>query len=886
MTLKKQIAMLCCTLVVFYSNAQTITLKGSVKDSLQNPLSYANVLAKPADVTKNLQFAITDDDGLYKLELTKNDTYTISVSYMGYKTASFKFIATENSQKNIVLKDAPNQLQEVIIEMPVTVKEDTITYNTNKFVTGEERKLKNVLKKLPGVEVDKNGGVTVQGKKVTKMLVEGKKFFGGSSKLAVENIPANAVDKIQVIDNYNEIAFLKNVSDTDEMAMNIQLKEDKKQFAFGDIEVGKGNQDFYRTHSNLFYYSPKTNVNFIGNLNNTGEKTFTFKDYMSFQGGISAILKGDGAIYNISRSDFANFMETQDLVNSTNKFGALNITKVVNTKLDISGYAIFSHTNNKALVESVNQYEAFTEEKENTSSNRNILGIGKFNLEYAPTPNEQWYVKTQLKKTDNLNESGIISIINETNNVINEINSGIATYINQNIEWHKKLSNKHTFSIAADVTFDQNNPTTLWETNNPILQGLIPVETAENYVLNQLKETKNTTINSIFKHYWVLNNFNHIYTTVGNKYSNESFFTNDSQQLENGIENNFSASGFGNNLDYKLNDFFVGVHYKFKTGIFEFKQGAFLHNFNWHLNQETSIKNNKIVVLPDFSTTIKFSNSKKLKLNYQLKSSFSNASKLANRFYLQSYNSVFKGNATLENQLYHTARLYYSRFSLYRGLMLFGGVNYTKKITGIQNAVQFENANYFISPILVDNPEERWNVNLDLSKKIKKFKYGLDTSISTSTYLQNINEDFVTNKSNTYSYTLSAKTLFDKFPTIEAGFNQSIGKYTSSNQKSTFITNKPFVTIDYDFFKNFIFSFEYESYHYQNKTFNEKNTYQLANATLSYKNEESAWSFKLDAQNLFDIQFKQQNSFSLYLISDTKTYVLPRMLMFSIAYNL
>ena len=96
--------------------------------------------------------------------------------------------------------------------MPVTVKGDTTTFKTEKFITGEERKLKNVLKKLPGVEVDKKGNVTVQGKKVTKMLVDNKKFFGGNSKLAVENIPANAVGDIEVIDNYNEVAFLKKDS--------------------------------------------------------------------------------------------------------------------------------------------------------------------------------------------------------------------------------------------------------------------------------------------------------------------------------------------------------------------------------------------------------------------------------------------------------------------------------------------------------------------------------------------------------------------------------------------------------------------------------------------------------------------------------------------------
>ena len=886
MIIKKILVLSFVFYTSFFTNAQTITIKGSVKDSLQNPLSYANVIAKPADVSKNLQFSITDDDGLYKLELTKNDVYTISVSYMGFKTANFKFTATENLLKNVVLKDAPNQLQEVVIEMPVTFKEDTITYNTNKFVTGEERKLKNVLKKLPGVEVDKNGGVTVQGKKITTMLVEGKKFFGGGSKLAVENIPANAVDKIQVIDNYNEIAFLKNVSDSEEMAMNILLKEDKKQFAFGDIEVGKGNQDFYRAHSNLFYYSPKTNVNFIGNLNNTGEKTFTFKDYMSFQGGISAVLKGDGSIYNVSASDFASFMETQDLVTSTNKFGALNISKVVNSKLDISGYAIFSHSKNETFKASINEYTTFTEETENTSASKNILGVGKFNIEYAPTTNQQWYFKTQFKKTDNLKNNSIISSIeNEDRSIFSE-NNAEAVYLNQNIEWHQKKSNKHTFSFAADVTYDKNNPTTLWETNQAILQGLIPVEASENYRINQQKKIQNTTIHSVFKHYWVLNNFNHIYTTLGNKYSNESFFTEDSQQLENGTINNFATAGFRNDLDYRLNDLFVGVHYKFKTGVFEFKQGAFLHNFNWELNQQFSNKSNKIVMLPDFSAEIKFSNSKKIKINYQLKSAFSDASKLANRFYLQSYNSVYKGNENLENELYHTARMYYSRFSLYRGLMLFGGINYTKKIDGLQNAVQFNETNRYISPILLSNASENWAFNLNIDKKIKKFKYGLNTRILTSSYLQNINEAFVSNKSNNYSYTLSVKTLFDKFPTIEVGFEQSIGNYTSSNSTSKFITNQPYLNIDYDFLEGFIFSFEYENYNYENKTFNQKNTYQIANSTLSYKNEDSAWSFKLDAQNLFNIKYKQQNSFSSYIISDTKTYILPRIIMFSIGYNL
>jgi len=218
--------------------------------------------------------------------------------------------------------------------------------------------------------------------------------------------------------------------------------------------------------------------------------------------------------------------------------------------------------------------------------------------------------------------------------------------------------------------------------------------------------------------------------------------------------------------------------------------------------------------------------------------------------------------------------------------MLFSGLNYIKKTKGIQNEIQFEGVNQYIVPILVNNPEEQWSFNLGIDKKIKNIKYHVDTKLSTSNYLQNINGLIVNNKSVNNSYKVSAKTLYDKFPIIEFGFEQRTGNYTSSNQTSKFVTNQPYVNIDYNFLEGFIFSFEYENYKYQNKTFNQQNTYQIANTTLSYKKEDSAWSFKINAQNLFNVQFKQQNSFSSYIITDSKTYILPRIVMFSVGYNL
>ncbi|WP_405610638.1 carboxypeptidase-like regulatory domain-containing protein [Polaribacter sp. Asnod1-A03] len=863
--------------------AQKVTLSGSVKDSLQNPMSYANVIAKPKDVSKNLQFAITDNEGYYKLLLEKGDTISISISYLGYKPIEYQFIALKNTKKDFLLQQSSEQLDEVVIEMPVTVRGDTTTYKTDKFVDGSERKLKNVLKKLPGVEVDKNGGVTVQGKKITKMLVDGKKFFGGNSKLAVENIPADAVGNVEVIDNYNEVSFLKGLSDSDEMAMNINLKEDKKRFVFGDVEVGKGNDDFYKASANLFYYSPKTNVNFIGNLNNIGEKTFTFRDYLSFSGGINAVFSGN---FSWKGGDFSQFMQSNDVLKSQQKFGALNITKTATQKLDVSGYAIFSSSETSSFIENQNEYTTFTEQRTNKTATDNLLGIGNLNIEYTPNTKEKWYARTQVKRTNNTKINTVASLINANTNTIATDRDLTATYINQNIEWHKRQSDKHTFSSVFNYVFDKSNQTNFWQTQDDAFNGLIPVTNQNLYLINQLKNTQEQNIDAIFKHFWEINNSNHIYTTVGNKFLNENFLSDDSQILDNGTTNNFSSDAFGNDLNLKLNDFFAGVHYKFRTGIFTVKQGVELHNYKWQLDKQTHLENNKWIVLPDFLAKIEFNKSKKITINYNLKTSFSDVEKFANRFYLQSYNSVFKGNETLENNLYHAASIYYSRFSLYRGLMLYARVNYNKQIQGVRNTVDFNDVNQFLTVKMFDNPSEDVRGSVHLEKSIKNIKYKFDVGFSNNKYLQELNGTIQTNKNNGYNYEVGLETMFDNFPTIEVGVSRDIGKFIASNSTSKFITTEPFVTVDYDFLKGFIFNFDYKRSNYQNKTLNQKNVYEIANTTLSYKNEDSAWSYKISVQNLFDAQFKQSNSFSDYLISDTKTFILPRIIMFSIGYNL
>ena len=209
---------------------QSIRLSGTVKDSIGAPLELANIIATVKSSGAIESYGITDTRGRYRLDLPKGDTYELKVSFLGLKTEIETLTVPEDGEdltRDFVLKEDPNQLDDVelVYEIPVTVKGDTIVYNADSFTNGTERKLGDVLDKLPGVEVNDDGEIEVEGKTVSKVMVEGKDFFDGDSKLATQNIPADAVKKIEVLKNYNEVSQLRGLgNDQDNIALNIKLK--------------------------------------------------------------------------------------------------------------------------------------------------------------------------------------------------------------------------------------------------------------------------------------------------------------------------------------------------------------------------------------------------------------------------------------------------------------------------------------------------------------------------------------------------------------------------------------------------------------------------------------------------------------------------------------
>ena len=261
-------------LMSFSAFAQKVTISGTVKDSLQQPLDVANVVAvNQADQALD-GFGITNPAGFFKINVKANTSYVLKVSYLGFQTKELPITTSNEDIKiDVTLFEQTQNLEEVelVYEIPITIKGDTIVYNTDSFVSGTEKKLADVLEKLPGIEVNDDGEIEVEGKAVSKVMVEGEDFFDGDSKLATKNIPANALDKVEVLRNYSEVSQLSGVTNNqDNIALNIKLKEGKKKFWFGEISGGIGFDERYVVHPKLFYYSPEFSINILTVLNNIG----------------------------------------------------------------------------------------------------------------------------------------------------------------------------------------------------------------------------------------------------------------------------------------------------------------------------------------------------------------------------------------------------------------------------------------------------------------------------------------------------------------------------------------------------------------------------------------------------------------------------------------
>lgn len=881
-----------CYLILFasfISYSQTRTLTGVVSDDANLPLENANVIAKPLQEKASLKFAIADNKGRYRLELDNEVKYEITVSYISFLEEVLVIEANSTSSThNFKLKSSGENLKEIVIKYdfkPLVIKKDTLIYDVKAFANGNERKMKEILEKLPGVEVDKKGNVTVQGKRVTQMQVEGKSFFGGGSKLAVENIPADALDKIEVIDHFNEVGFMKQVSDSDDLAMNIKLKADKKKFVFGDIEAGFGNEKYHLAHAALFYYAPKINVSFIGDINNIGKSTFTFDDLIRFGGGFSNFISGRKSFTNL----YSYTNDNHDVVQNKSRFGALNFSYDASPKLSVSGFGIFSNvltnTKKESQIDYLQNSSTTFENKLQKGDNSSLLAIGNIKLDYSPNKKEKWYYNAQYQSSTNDLMNTINSVTNLNSSLFETISTADNNSVKQYMEWHKSYTSNHTTTLVVNQAYEHNKPINQWLTNEPFFTELIPLQEDKIYTIEQVKKSKNNSIDALFKHYWIINNSNHLYTNIGNNYGTSNFTTSEKQLLTNGTINDFASSGYGNDIKYQLNDAYIGLEYKFRIGKWTNKPGLYLHWYHLITNQlSDNYSLSKTLLQPQWNSDYEFNKSESLNFTYKLVNDFPEANQMANSYTLQYYNLVFKGNALLNNERYHSANLRYSKMNTYQGIIWNAMFNFNKKEITIRNEIQMEGINQLTTPILSDNPEKNYSFNGSVTKKIYRFNLKLNTNLNWFNYSQTLNNVPTVNQRNNQELGISLKTAYKKWPDFSIGYTKGFGQFSGLTQ-STFQTDAIKSDFDVSFLKFWTYTLEYENLKNSNDN-NQSNFYEIANTSLAYQKKNNPFRFEFSVNNVFNIQKKNVYSFSDYMISNQSTYILPRVFMLSVSYKL
>jgi len=290
--MKTYLWILLCILSTKVFAQQTGNINGKIIDAKTNqPIEYVGIiLSGKTDSTKKVG-VVTNKAGEFSFNAVANGDYKIRISALGYNsiTKNINLNGKAVDIGTLKLEEDAIALKDVAVSgryATATVKKDTIEFNADAYKTRPNAAVEDLLKKLPGVTVDKDGSILVQGQKVTRLTVDGKDFFGTDPKTATKNLPADAIAKIQLIDSKTQEAKATGIDDGQrEKVLNLTIKEDKKHGWFGNANLAGGTTDKYGSYLSANHFNKNLQFAVLGMSNNTNDASFGYDDLSSFSGG-------------------------------------------------------------------------------------------------------------------------------------------------------------------------------------------------------------------------------------------------------------------------------------------------------------------------------------------------------------------------------------------------------------------------------------------------------------------------------------------------------------------------------------------------------------------------------------------------------------------------
>jgi hypothetical protein len=708
--------------LAFASHAQTgREVKGTIVDStkLSLPGSSVKLVSTSGDST----IAIADVAGKFSFPVVKGNKLTLTISSIGFTSIKKHYTLDAGTQPvdlgAIVMQAETNMLNQVTIVgvNPVVLKEDTTEYKVSAYPVRENAPVEDVLKKLPGVDVDKDGNVTAQGKSITKVRVNGKDFFGGDVKTATKNLPADVVESIQVIDDYGDQANLTGVKTGEpDKILNITIRKDKNHGYFGQATAADGedflpkapgvsNENRYLTDLKFFNFNNEQQIAVLGTINNTNVNTFTYGSPTAGGGGNGG---GGGGRGNALRGNSSGSTTSATGITNAHNIGA-NYRDQWGKTISVYGSYSFTDNTTRTISSNIQNNATLRPSSTNQTSDQTDNPINHrftYNIEWKPdTVNYLKVTPTfSYSSTNSDSKETVISTLDGLLNQSYKLSShsdGTSPNYGINALYNHRF-NGHGRNLSINISANSSKST---QFDNPIYD--YADSSKRSSPANQQIFTNNRVTSFGTNVSYMEPISKRGYLELSYAFNRSSTNTNkETDTLSNASTYNY-YDFLSNRYKYNFTTNKVGLNYRFVEKKYNLTLGigvqpGVLSGLNLKTDSATRITTFNVIPAARFSYN--FSRGKALNFQYNGASNQPSFTQLQPVYDFSNATYPVLGNANLKPEFNNNFTLRYNNFSFQTGDVFFTNLNFTSTQNKIvQNVTSYPRS--FTAAVLAANPQ-------------------------------------------------------------------------------------------------------------------------------------------------------------------------------------
>lgn len=901
----KNLFILCFMVLAVTVSAQRYTVKGVLQDADKNELIGAVVvLLNPSDSVM-IAYGVSNTKGEFSLPNIKAGSYNMQITYVGYGTIQ-RLLELTGEEKTrdlgiIVMGQESQMISEVTITaeyVPIKITKDTMEFNADAFKVQPNAVVEELLKKLPGVEVDAEGNIKVQGEDVKAVTVDGKDFFGKDPKMATKNLPADAVKKVQVFDRKSRTSEFTGIDDgNDEKTINLELKENRKGGSFGNVSAGYGTDQRYESKLMMNKFAKATQFSFIGSLNNLNQTGISASDFMSLSGNTGGGGFGRNPGGNTGAPISWGPNNNGEITSGT---AGLNFNHEFanKSKINASYYLTQARTNliQTSKAENFLQDRVIYSDTDNLANTKNTNHAFYTNLDLKidSTTELQWINNVTVRASNSDSDRNVLTLsdIRESLNSSHQLqksNSDQASYTGE-INLRKRLKKKGK-TITLDGRFSTSASDDFTHLISEIFDRNAVLNLQRSVFQNQDGQNNANSYNFGLNYTEPLSDLWFLTLNASRRNNNteliREFRDLDPETLTNETVNDLLSRAYDNTFSYNV----AGANFRFRNQTVnltfggDFQQSALNGKIR---NISDPIEKDFFFFLPKASFQLENAN---LRFNY-----FTSIREPSiDQFQPVPDNSdplnIYVGNPDLVPEYRHNINVRYNYFDQFnfRGFFANLRVGYTKNRITTASLVDefFVRFRRPLNTAGETNLGGSFNYTSPLNVIGARFRAGINSSWTNGiNFIQNV-ETGIDRLSNGFNFTIEnkKKDRFDLSLTTRYSFNNTFYKENSA-------LNNSFVNQTYEgglaVFpgKGWTIDTRYELYIYAQAGFTEDTKINLWQASVSKAFFNNRLTTKL---RVFDILNQNQGvtrSAVDNLISETISNTIGRYFMFSVQYNL